>query len=418
MFLESVGMAGDTSTQRSILFLHIPKTAGTSFRLFMVNRFPVGASVLNVHMLSHRQKDPNQFRFVCGHVNWSFRDRFNVPPIMMTCLREPLERTISHFFFVRSPQQDIELERYTTTIGEKAAARRRHILDQTRRWDLAGFVENDPVLAAELLGNMQTRTLVGMSDPKEFAAADPAKLLTLAQQRLEECDLVLLTECADESLELTCRYFGWDVQEKLPHDNANTRRPVKEAIEPATLDALRKLTSLDQQMYRYAEELFQRRLDAKVTAPRQTPPDATDFKMDQAIHGVGWFQRNQVNDVWFCWMGDEAELDLSCAGQGDHLLRCRVDHVIKSEVLDGLKLFVNGTEVKTIREGSKTPFDLTARVPGSLLPSGRVRLQFRVSQTFRPSDLNPDSTNRRGVSIAVSRVQLTPAARQTKPHAA
>jgi hypothetical protein len=411
---EVIGMDADRGTQRPILFLHIPKTAGTSLRLFMVNRFPAGASILNVHMLEHRRKDPNQFQFVCGHVTYAFRDRFTTPPVLMTCLREPLERTISHFFFLRAPQQDVELERYARTIGEKAAAKRRRTLDLTRRYELSDFVKHEPELAQELLGNMQTRFLLGLPDSKTLTPDRHDEHLALAKERLESCDLALLTERADESLEMTCRYFGWEVQGKLPHDNANLKRPVAEEVEPVTLDALRQLTRLDSELYRFGQELFQSRLDAMNRTPTcrgdRSPPDGTRFTMDQGIHGVGWFQRNEVNGTWFCWMGEEAYLDLACPG-GDRVLKFEVAHAIKPEVLDGLRVSANGMPLKVARTGTGMPAEFTAPLPLSVSRNDdrRVRLHFRAGQTFRPCDLNPASTNRRPVSVGVSRVEIVPA---------
>src|ERR1700749_2684328 len=87
------------------LFLHIPKTAGTTFQLILENNF--GVAYCHLGHLGRKVADQKDFDFTRKCFPWlrcisgeNLLDplRFSVPdPFYMTILREPLARTLSYY---------------------------------------------------------------------------------------------------------------------------------------------------------------------------------------------------------------------------------------------------------------------------------------------------------------------------------
>ena len=92
-----------TLGDRSLFFLHIPKTAGTSLRELLSCRFaPADILALSgatrARQRAQQLADVAQYRFVHGHVPYALVDRFPRRPFVVTLLRDPLDRAVSAFY--------------------------------------------------------------------------------------------------------------------------------------------------------------------------------------------------------------------------------------------------------------------------------------------------------------------------------
>ena len=95
------GLAGnhEARAMRTTFFLHIRKTAGTSIQNYMANHWPADACLRHLHWLAHERLDPGAYGFVAGHVGWEYLQRFANRPCVVTSLREPIERGLSHYYY-------------------------------------------------------------------------------------------------------------------------------------------------------------------------------------------------------------------------------------------------------------------------------------------------------------------------------
>lgn len=99
---------------RTLKFLHLPKTAGTSVRHFLAKFFrpeeicPAGFRG-EFRALSDDQLAT--YRVFAGHLDWEDLDRVEGPSFTFTVLREPRERVLSYYFFMRA--RAVRMERET-----------------------------------------------------------------------------------------------------------------------------------------------------------------------------------------------------------------------------------------------------------------------------------------------------------------
>jgi hypothetical protein len=398
--------------RRAILFLHVRRTGGISLLRLLSTRFAVRDCLTAAHAPEHFARDPSRFRFVEGHVDLAYGRRFQRPPFVLTCLRDPIERAVSAYYLMRAETPET-YETFRTQYSPPALARRVAAGQAMRQHDLHAFVTREPALAAEFLGNAHARVL---ADP---APSPGDERLDAATAGLERCDLVLVTERLDAAVAWLGSRLGCGPLGPMPRDNPAPGRPDRDALDGRTLDALAALTSVDRPLYRLGTELAERRLRewreaggrADASLEWDQPPDGGDYDFDQPIHGFGWLGRELHGGRWLSWIGPGgAWLDLSTRGAGDHELRCGVAAVAAPSVLDGVRLRVNGCRVEHACRQLDQLVELGGMVPAAVIARQRgvARIEITVAETARPCDVNPASDDRRQLGIALRHVRLRP----------
>ena len=88
---------------RPIVFLHIPKTAGQSVRLFLSNAFPkrlVFPGQTDHHLATMSRSDLERYDIFCGHFSWSLFD-FLQDALVFSILRDPASRVVSFYHYLK-----------------------------------------------------------------------------------------------------------------------------------------------------------------------------------------------------------------------------------------------------------------------------------------------------------------------------
>ena len=99
--------------QRPIVFLHLPKTAGQSIRIFLNNAFPKRSMFpgqVDHHLAMHSRSDLRKYDLFCGHFSWSALDCLGPESFVFTILRDPAERLISFYRFLRRQGAQLDPE--------------------------------------------------------------------------------------------------------------------------------------------------------------------------------------------------------------------------------------------------------------------------------------------------------------------
>ncbi len=87
-----------------IIFLHIPKTAGQSVHEFITGLHQpeeICPARLNPQLFAMTIQELRRYRLFSGHLDWNALDCLEGPRFVFTVLREPVERILSFYFYLR-----------------------------------------------------------------------------------------------------------------------------------------------------------------------------------------------------------------------------------------------------------------------------------------------------------------------------
>ena len=240
--------------ERPVLYVHIPKTAGTSVRT-LLKRVCVGRSI--VEMPLRREGRTAAARgfgardVVVGHVGYGLKERFPGNPFVFTFLREPIARSLSNFSFLQ--QRSID-----PAVAEDAAD-----FVAAKGMSLGDFLCEEPAAASRHLGNLAVWFLTrdGIEPREDLRGLDRSDLES-AKRNLEQLDLIGLVERMTESVLSLLWVLGCSPtsMRPLPFENTLQSRLTIDDLDEATLRLLIDRCSLDLELYDFASQLFRSRL--------------------------------------------------------------------------------------------------------------------------------------------------------------
>jgi len=252
-------IAVSKSDEPLLCFIHVPKTAGTAVRSILKSNYP---GELNARPLTNvfkggggispkgleplRQKphalELDRVRALHGHYPLGIREYLEraLPHRRVRCftfLRDPVERSISHYFQVLevAPMRDPD-------------HLRAGLMPLPRDTTFDGAVE-----AGYLHDNVQTRMLSGDAEPFGEVTEET---LERAKSNVETLALVGISERMDESLVLAKQRLGF---RNIMYDSwrrVNASRPRGSDVPEQLRSAARRYNDYDLELYRFARERF------------------------------------------------------------------------------------------------------------------------------------------------------------------
>jgi hypothetical protein len=244
---EAVGPTLATLDQvPTLIFLHIPKAAGTSFKFALQELLPPETLIYAVNgdpnivvVRALMAMDPQQrakLKAIMAHVPYGLHTLFPGARYV-TLLREPVARILSTYYFLKS-RTEFEFSKKIAagmTIDEFAV----DVFNdnaQVRRLMKYPDISRDDVFFHPPAGQL------------ERAHLDDAK------DTLRRCAVVGLAERYDEFLDCVSAEFGLP---PIPRrdDNVTTISWHKEQLPERTIERLREINQLDLELYEYAKEL-------------------------------------------------------------------------------------------------------------------------------------------------------------------
>lgn len=91
-----------------VAFLHFPKTAGQSVHNSLIKEFDVNKicpARLNAQLYKYSIEDLEKFDLFSGHLDWSYIQKSGKFDYVFTVLRDPKERILSFYFYLRKEAQ-------------------------------------------------------------------------------------------------------------------------------------------------------------------------------------------------------------------------------------------------------------------------------------------------------------------------
>jgi len=160
-------------------------------------------------------------------------------------LREPVNRVISHYYYIRTRDHLVTYET-ANELDLEAYVRRPDEHDCSN------------IVTKILCGAFSEVNAYGLF-PGDYGSGIPEEQwLGAAKKNLCECFLFGIVEQFDESLARFCRLFGWP-SEPYVSKRVNPYRPELCDISSSALMAIRKKNLLDIELYEYAVGLFEER---------------------------------------------------------------------------------------------------------------------------------------------------------------
>jgi 4-hydroxybenzoate polyprenyltransferase len=201
-----------------LIFLHIPKTAGTTFHNILDKQFaPENVFTIQVIDDAHTNIDKftslpkskrKKIHLLKGHMNFGLHEYMIGETKYITLLRDPRERIISFYYYVL---QNPNLELFT--------------LIKSNNWSLHDFVAN---VDMKELNNAQLKLISGIEDNEEVMMEKAIENIN------NHFSFVGITEYFDESLKRLQKIYGWDISEYISH-KVNDSRPKLDDIDPKTI---------------------------------------------------------------------------------------------------------------------------------------------------------------------------------------
>jgi hypothetical protein len=235
--------------RRALIFLHIPKTAGTTlhriiewqysaFSIYTIDPYRIRATAERFKQLPERRR--RRFRVVRGHLYYGIHEYLPQGATYITLLREPVTRLLSSYYFIlRRPLHPL------------------HRTLHKKRLGVEEFIRITPHRQ-----NLQCRFIAGISNGE---VCDQRTLDRAKENLTRSFSVIGLCERFEESLVLLAKTFGWEMP-FYESQRVSKSRPV---VEPKLVELIREHNRLDVELYEFGKNLFEESLRKSEEAVRE-----------------------------------------------------------------------------------------------------------------------------------------------------
>ena len=225
-----------------LFFTHIPKTAGTSFLWGVLYENYNNSEILEPKGIRELMKLYNdEVRIIREHLPFGMHLFIRKKPKYYTILRNPVERGISHYYFVKNSENH-----HYKSIHERYTLKQFFNKSKIQRYR---FISH-----SHLIDNMQTRFIAGLGN--NFYGRNSKIMLDKAKKNLEKYfPIIGIKERFNDSVKLFINYYNLhDFREIYKKTTQN--KPVLESLDDDTREILFENHKLDIQLYEFAIERF------------------------------------------------------------------------------------------------------------------------------------------------------------------
>ena len=229
----------EASLDDVLLFHHLPKTAGTAVSSALEGLY--GAEYYKwFHGPAGALKtlaDGHSLRALGGHFHLSHPtvNRIDVRVIMITLLRDPIDRVISNFYYLRANEKH-------------------HLYELANAYSLEEALRKG--LSKKLQIDNEIVRMLSTVDPKDSLGA----AFRSAKETVKSYTFFGLQK-QTRMLELLIKRV-FNIEEfKIPVMITNTGRPKKTEVDPDLIALIKKYNQYDVELYDFAEEIYNNKLE-------------------------------------------------------------------------------------------------------------------------------------------------------------
>ena len=234
---------------KAVIFLHIPKTAGTTLNriiewqynplaIFTMDPYRIRATPERLQKLSERRR--RSLRMVRGHLYYGIHEFLPQGATYFTMLREPVARFFSSYYFIqRRPLHPMHRKVTTERIG------------------VEDFIRLTPRRQ-----NLQCSMIAGIGN---YGTCDHRTLDKAKENLAKSFSVVGISERFEESLMLMAKTFGWEI----PFYENRKVSKTRPQINPGAVEMIRDHNRLDLELYEFGKGLFEESLQKKEAAVRE-----------------------------------------------------------------------------------------------------------------------------------------------------
>jgi len=232
---------------KTVIFTHIPKTAGNTINLFLQRHYlfrkgilfnPPNMQVAN-QLFSLPEKSLKNITVIRGHLNFIHPNNFPSEVQYFTMLREPLSRAVSHYNYMAVKATHVARKAFLKGVSLK------QVLDE-------GLIKN--------IDNCQVRFLCGEKDITYGEVSHDH--LDKAISNLENYyKRVGIMEFFDASVLLFAKYFNWRTPYYTRQNENKTPGIRLSDLDNITMEALKDANKYDIILYEKALQLFHQQVN-------------------------------------------------------------------------------------------------------------------------------------------------------------
>ena len=269
-----------SSKQPVLVFIHLPKTGGSTLNGLLFGQFP-REKVFHILDTSHCEtflamSDEERDRFDCiiGHIPACIHNFISRPCRYIVLLRDPLERAISDYYYVLTSSAHPRHEEYT---------RKKMTLEQNLRARID--FSHQTILNLLLYPNLELFPYIpNIKKWRGYESCSMNEIMEQSKRKLREDFFQAgITDRFEDFVLLLARKLGW----RLPYyhiKNQNRSRPRTDTlnIAPGLLADFYQSYSAEYQLYEYARSLFA----ADWSESGISKSAAIRYRMMNRFHGV------------------------------------------------------------------------------------------------------------------------------------
>ena len=368
----------DSSDRPPLLFLHLRKCGGTTLQKLIQSRFVRGEicwPYVFPEVLNLPRSEVAGKKYFRGHLPYDFVSYPGPDLFKITFLREPTDRLVSFYYYVRRREQE--------TFYELA-----------NDLPLIDFYQNERVIAE--VSNEMTRQLGSRNSLDHYRTYWQAKdySLDLALERLRTIEVVGIAEKFWECVDYMTWVLDWPPIHHRSRDNVTGFRRNTSELSSEELDVLRGVSTQDEILYEKALELVEARLehmrlalldDFRLT---HSPKFANSYRtirldLSESVNGAGWsFPARTDTGTGYRWVDTRSDtyIDIPLEIRSPLTVRFQIVNQRSRNLVDALRLLVNGEPLLLRREYREDDVLCIAQVSLATLQINRrfTRFQFQV----------------------------------------